>query len=159
MAILAIALLLGQGVQWAPFHVAANNLDAIGIDAKVVYAHVNSAISCPMRPCDSSGFALIVVSRNGTAMLTGYEICQVAGGFMSSCVRSEALLDSIIVAEFVLSHNDISSISGTSVFLGKNKDWNAGDTIDIRIMVMSTKSPTSSWIGLGRSQIAEVGTI
>lgn len=55
-----------------------------GVDAQVFFTQADSRVSCPLRPCDTSGFVLKVVSRED-AMLPGYEVCNI----ISTCVHSE----------------------------------------------------------------------
>lgn len=46
------------------------------IDTRIVFAHAYSGISCPMLPCDTSGFVLMLTSKH-EVMILGYEVCNI----------------------------------------------------------------------------------
>jgi len=63
-ASIAIIPLAATGLfQSVSSSILATKHNPLGIEARVAYVHENTAMSCPMRPCDTSGFVLKLMSK------------------------------------------------------------------------------------------------
>jgi hypothetical protein len=96
-AIVIILLLMVTGdLQSFSSSIVAIKDNRLGIEARVAYVHENTAMSCPFGPCDSSGFVLKVISKNGDAMLQGYDVCKAGASLFAACVHSDDLGYSLV---------------------------------------------------------------
>jgi hypothetical protein len=122
--------------------------NTLGIEARVAYVHENTGISCPMRPCDTSGFVLKVMSKEN-AIFLGYDICKVGA---LSCAHYEGFASSLGATPELSNQPELWG--GRS--LDWKSDWHIGDTVDIRVKVAPTfPEPMNAWVELGESQILE----
>jgi len=128
--------------------IEATKDNTLGIEARVAYVHENTGISCPMQPCDTSGFVLKVMSKEN-AMFLGYDICKVGA---LSCAHYEGFASSLRATPEL--SNQPGKWGGGN--LDWKSDWHAGDTVDIKVNVKPASSePMSGWVELGESQILE----
>ena len=91
----------------------------IGISARVVHG-IDDRIMCPISPCDTSIY-LLVVNSNLNSMVTGYNICK---GI--SCIKDNNL------SVFVGPENDPRN---QQIYLQKDTTWQVGDIVNIRLRV------------------------
>lgn len=153
--IITISLSAMSYLQLFPSSIIATKDNPLGIEARVAYVHQNSAYSCPISPCDSSGFVLKVVSKNEDAVLHGYDVCKAGGGWswFASCVHSDTIMQSLSVTSEL--SNDSHEWSN-AIPLERKSDWHVGDTVDIKVKVTATNIETiNGWIELGESPILE----
>jgi hypothetical protein len=128
--------------------ILATRHNPLGIEARVAYVHENTAMSCPMRPCDTSGFVLNVMSKENAVFL-GYDVCKVGA---LSCAHYEGFASSLVATP---EHSNQPERWG-SQSLGWKSDWHADDKVDIKVNVTPASSePMSGWVELGESQILE----
>ncbi len=83
-----LVLLLTTGYYRSVFSsasIAATKNNPFGIEGRVAYVRVNTAIPRPMKPCDTSGFVLKVMGKEN-AILLEYDICRVGA---LSCAHYE----------------------------------------------------------------------
>lgn len=174
LAVGIVFVILFSFVVIAPYmsHVPSSGVthdNPYGIDAKVVFAHAYSAISCPMRPCDTSGFVLTIVSRNDV-MILGYEVCNTG----STCVYSSDMgISHLFGSPKGFEDDTLQSTSGLTSYLGKKSNWSIGDTVSIKVKAASAierqennittwevdTSRPAKWIDLGQSKIMEIDII
>ena len=148
-ASIAIIPLAATGLfQSVSSSILATKHNPLGIDARVAYVHENTGMSCPMRPCDTSGFVLKVMSKEN-AIFLGYDICKVGA---LSCAHYEGFASSLMASPEL--SNQPEQWGGGN--LDWKSDWHAGDTVDIKVNVKPASSePMSGWVELGESQILE----
>jgi hypothetical protein len=122
------------------------------LQARVAYVHENTAMSCPVPPCDSSGFALKVTHENSSnATLLGYEICTTT----SSCVQSEGLTYEIEFTKTGFRNTFSPEGWSNAIFLGQVQGWKAHDSVDIKLLIRPANTSGSFWVYLGESEILE----
>jgi hypothetical protein len=132
--------------------ILATKDNPLGIEAKVAYVPENTAMSCPMRPCETSGFVLKLMSKENAVFL-GYDVCKVGA---LSCAHYEGFASSLVATP---EHSNQPEGWG-SQSLDWKSDWHAGDKVDIKVNVTPASSePMSGWVELGESQILEFDTI
>lgn len=141
-----------------------------GIDARVAYAHAYSGILCPMRPCDTSGFVLKIVSKS-EVMILGYEVCNTD----STCVYSPNIGSAhLFGSPKGFEDATLQSANGFTSYLGKKANWSVGDVVSVKVNAAPAierqennnirtwqvdPSKPAKWIDMGQSQILEIGII
>lgn len=151
LALFIATLFMNDGrLPWAePPHV---DIKENPLQARVAYVHENTAMSCPVQPCDSSSFALKVTYKNiSKATLLGYEICTTS----SSYVQSEGLIYEIEATRIGFQNTSSPEGWSNAIFLGQVQGWKAGDSVDIKLLIRPPTTAGSFWVYLGESEILE----
>lgn len=152
-------------------HLSASDLthdNTYGIDARVAYAHTNTAVSCPISPCDTSGFVLMMVSKHDV-MILGYEVCNIG----STCLYDGEMQTPLLGTSKGINDDSLTDTDGLPIYLGKKSGGNVGDTVSIKVRAMPAiekqenniatwygdPSEPPRWIDLGQSRILELDII